>query len=170
MDPLTEALQTINDDNIIAIYKNTPVTKRCSGCKKNVEESKFIDGKNIRSTCNTCRLKNSLHKSKVRQNKENQPFEEGQLIEFEDLADELLFAIDEHVDNQENIEYNDQREQKSQFEFTKIINIPFCSEEPKKIADIIIENVQDADDYKWKYVSIVLFISNVKILYQMLKY
>jgi hypothetical protein len=98
-----------------------------------------------------------LHKSKVRQNKENQPFEEGQLIEFEDLADELLFAIDEHIDNQENIEYNDQRKQKLQFEFTKIINIPFSSEEPKKIADIIIENIQDSDDYKWKYVFIVFF-------------
>jgi hypothetical protein len=157
MDPLTEAFQTINDDNIIAIYKNIPVTKRCSGCKKTIDETEFIVGENIRSTCNTCRSKNNLHKSKVRQNKENQPFEEGQLIEFEDLADELLFAIDEHIDNQENIEYNDQRKQKLQFEFTKIINIPFSSEEPKKIADIIIENIQDSDDYKWKYVFIVFF-------------
>jgi hypothetical protein len=106
---LTKALQTINDDNIIAIYKNTPVTKRCSRCKKNVEESKFINEKNIQSTCNTCHLKNSLHKSKVYQNKENQPFEKEQLIEFENLADELLFVIDEYVDNQENIEYNDQK-------------------------------------------------------------
>ena len=50
------------------------------------------------------------------------------------------------------------KSKKSQFEFTKIINLPFLSEEPKKIADIIIENVQDADDYKWKYVSIIFFI------------
>ncbi|PKC16183.1 hypothetical protein RhiirA5_493960 [Rhizophagus irregularis] len=121
MDPLTEAFQTINDDNIIAIYKNIPVTKRCSGCKKTIDKTEFIVEENIRSTCNTCRSKNNLHKN-----------------------------------NQENIEYNNQRKQKLQFEFTKIINIPFSSEEPKKIADIIIENIQDSDDYKWKYVFIYI--------------
>ncbi|CAB4485247.1 unnamed protein product [Rhizophagus irregularis] len=84
MDPLTEAFQTINDDNIIAIYKNIPVTKRCSGCKKTIDKTEFIVEENIRSTCNTCRSKNNLHKK-----------------------------------------------------------------EPKKIADIIIENIQDSDDYKW---------------------
>ena len=109
MNPLSEA---INDDNVIAIYKSIPVTKRCSGCKKDIDETKFIDGENIRSTCSTCRLKNNLCKSKARiTTNENQPFE-GQLIEFEDLADELLLAIDEHIDNQENIVSNDQEEQK----------------------------------------------------------
>jgi hypothetical protein len=44
------------------------------------------------------------------------------------------------------VKYNDQEKQNARFEFTKIINVLFLSEEPKKIADIIIENVQDADD------------------------
>lgn len=65
--------------------------------------------------------------------------------------------------NQENIEYN---KQKSQFKFTKIINIPFSSEEPKKIADIIIENVQDANNYNWSmYLLYFFLLNNIKIFY-----
>ncbi|PKC05723.1 hypothetical protein RhiirA5_501886 [Rhizophagus irregularis] len=79
MDPLTEAFQTINDDNIIAIYQKYSSNEKMFGL----------------------RTANKI------------------------FTNELLFAIDEHIDNQENIEYNDQRKQKSQFEFTKIINIPF---------------------------------------------
>ncbi|GET59255.1 hypothetical protein RIR_jg688.t1 [Rhizophagus irregularis DAOM 181602=DAOM 197198] len=67
MDPLTEAFQTINDDNIIAIYQKYSSNEKMFGL----------------------RTANKI------------------------FTNELLFAIDEHIDNQENIEYNDQRKQKS---------------------------------------------------------
>jgi hypothetical protein len=47
----------------------------------------------------------------------------------------------------------------SGFEFKIAINIHSLSEDPKNIADIIIEAIQNADDYKWMYVYYILFFN-----------
>ena len=60
--------------------------------------------------------------------------------------------IDQYIDlyNKENKENSNLCE--SGFEFEIAINIHSLSEDPKTIADIIIEAIQNADDYKWMYV------------------
>ena len=125
--------------------------KRCSGCKKNQDEQMFIDGEIIRSTCFNCRSNNKIRKKQSR-NSLSQPESEKQLVEFEELTDELLIAIDQYIDlcDKENKENSNLCE--SGFEFEIAINIHSLSEDPKTIADIIIEAIQNADDYKWKYV------------------
>ncbi|CAI2188574.1 13551_t:CDS:2 [Funneliformis geosporum] len=90
--------------------------RRCSGCKKNQDEQMFIDEKTVRATCSNCRSNNKMCKKRSRdplqsENEENEIFEK-QLIEFEELTDELLFAMDQYT-------------------------------------NIIIEAVQNADEYKW---------------------
>ena len=63
-----------------------------------------------------------------------------------------MIAIDQYIDlcDKENKENSNLCE--SGFEFEIAINIHSLSEDPKTIADIIIEAIQNADDYKWKYV------------------
>lgn len=127
--------------------------KRCSGCKKDQDEQMFIDGETVRSTCFSCRSSNKIRKKQSRDSL--QPENVKQLIEFEELTDELLFAMDEYtdLDNKENTNLH-----KTSFEFEKAINIYSLSGEPKTIADIIIEEIQNADEYKWKYVKLILLL------------
>ena len=126
--------------------------KRCSGCKKNQDGRMFIDGEIIRSTCFNCRSNNKTRKKQSRNLSQSES--ENQLVEFEELTDELLITMDRYIDlcnnNKENEENLNLHE--SGFEFEIAINIHSLSEDPKTIADIIIEAIQNADDYKWKYV------------------
>jgi len=115
----------------------------------------FIDGKTVRATCFNCRSSNKMHKKQSRnpsrsENEESNKIFEKQLIEFEELIDELLLAIDEYTNSydKENLEVK----HATSFNFEKVVNINLLSENPKTIAEIIIEAVQNADDYKWMYV------------------
>ena len=87
----------VNNSNI---YENA-VKKWCSGCKNDQDEQMFIDGKTVRATCSNCRSKNKMRKKQSRdplqsENEGNEIFE-TQLIEFEELTDELLFAMDQYT-------------------------------------------------------------------------
>ena len=141
---MQRTLSACNNSNV-ALLK-----KRCSGCKKDQDERMFIDGEIIRSTCSNCRSNNKIRKNQSRNL--SQPESEKQLVEFEELTDELLIAIDQYIDlyDKENKENSNLCE--SGFEFEIAINIHSLSEDPKTMADIIIEAIQNADDYKWKYV------------------
>jgi hypothetical protein len=124
--------------------------KRCSGCKKDQDEQMFIDKEIVRSTCSNCRSNNKIRKKQSRDSL--QPESEKQLVKFEELTDELLIAMDQYIDlcNDENKENSDLYE--AGFEFEIAIDISSLPENPKTIADIIIEAIQNADDYKWMYV------------------
>ncbi|RGB23084.1 hypothetical protein C1646_775031 [Rhizophagus diaphanus] len=115
----------------------------------------FIDRKAVRATYFNCRSSNKMRKKQSRnpsrsENEEDNEIFEKPLIEFEELTDELLLAMDEHTSScdKENLEI----EYATSFNFEKIINTNSLSEDPKTIAEIIIEAVQNADDYKWIYV------------------
>ena len=56
----------------------------------------FVDGKNIRSTCSNCQSNNKIRKKQARDLL--QPESEIQLVEFEELTDELLTAMDQYID------------------------------------------------------------------------
>ncbi len=133
--------------------KNTILRKWCSGCKKNHDEQMFIDGETVRSTCSSCRSSNKIRKKQSRDLL--QPENVNHLIEFEELTEELLFVMDEYTDlsNKENSNSHE-----LSFEFKKAINIYSLSGEPKTIADILIEEIQNADEYKWKYVKSILLL------------
>ncbi|RGB39514.1 hypothetical protein C1646_811940 [Rhizophagus diaphanus] len=75
-------MQTSNINN-----NESAVKKQCSGCKNDQDEQMFIDEKAV-------------------QNKEGNEIFEKPLIEFEELTDELLLAIDEHTSScdKENLE------------------------------------------------------------------
>jgi len=133
--------------------KNTILRKWCSGCKKNHDEQMFIDGETVRSTCSNCRSNNKIRKKHSRDSL--QPENVKQLIEFEELTDELLFAMNEYTDLSDKENSNPHE---VSFEFEKAINIYSLSGEPKTIADIIIEEIQNADEYKWKYVKLILLL------------
>src|ERR1043165_3661962 len=130
---------------------NINIKKRCSGCKKNQDEQMFIEGECIRSPCSNCRYNNKMRKKQSRDllQKESEIFEDC-LIEFEELADELLFKMDQYTSSydKENLAV----ENVASFEFKRAIDISSLPEDPKNIADIIIETIQNADEYKWKYV------------------
>ena len=51
-------------------------------------------------------------------------------------------------------------EHATSFNFEKAIDINPLSGDPKTIADIIIEAVQNADEYKWKYVYESFFLTS----------
>ncbi|CAB4414215.1 unnamed protein product [Rhizophagus irregularis] len=104
----------------------------------------FIDGEIVRSTCSDCRSNNKIRKKQSRISES-----EIQLIEFEELTDNLLIAIDQHLDLYGN--ENKENSNKTGFEFKIAINISSLSENPKTIADTIIEAIQNADEYKWTY-------------------
>src|SRR2546429_4925261 len=116
----------------------------------------FIDGNTFRATCSNCRLNNKMRKKQSRDlsqleniNVENDLFEK-QLIEFEELTDELLFEMDRCTSScdKENLS----TEHSVSFKFKRAINFDLLFEDPKIIAETIIEAVQNADEYKWKYV------------------
>ena len=112
----------------------------------------FIDEKTVRSICSNCRSSNKIRKKQSRDS--SQLESEKQLIEFEELTDELLITMSRYIDlynnNKENKENLNLHE--SGFEFEIAINIHSLSEDSKMIANIIIEAIQNADDYKWMYV------------------
>ena len=124
--------------------------KRCSGCKKDQDEQMFVDGETVCATCFNCRSSNKTRKKQSRNLSQSES--EIQLVEFEELTDELLIAIDQYIDlcDKENKENSNLCE--SGFEFEIAINIHSLSEDPKTIANIIIEAIQNADDYKWMYI------------------
>ena len=131
-------------------YNNNSIVflkKRYSGCKKYQDEQMFVDGKNIHFTCSNCRSNNKICKKQARDLL--QPESEIQLVEFEELTDELLITMDQYIDlcDKENENLHEPG-----FEFEIAINIHSLSEDPKTIANIIIEAIQNADDYKWMYV------------------
>ncbi|CAB4443272.1 unnamed protein product [Rhizophagus irregularis] len=111
--------------------------KRCSGCKKDQDEQMFIDGKAVRATCFNCQSSNKMRKKQSRnpsrsENEEGNEIFEKPLIEFEELTDELLLAMDEHTSScdKENLEI----EYATSFNFEKIINTNSLSGDPKTIA------------------------------------
>ncbi|CAG8746587.1 2386_t:CDS:2 [Rhizophagus irregularis] len=79
------------------------------------------------------REKQSRNPSRSENEEGNEIFEKP-LIEFEEPTDELLLAMNEHTSScdKENLEIEH-------------------ATNPKTIAEIIIEAVQNADDYKWIY-------------------
>ena len=83
------------------------------------------------------------------ENEENE-ISEKQLIEFEELTDELLFVMNQYTSSCDK--GNLAIDRATSFNFEIAIDINSLSGDPKTIADIIIEAVQNADEYKWKYV------------------
>jgi hypothetical protein len=134
---MQKALSACNNSNIDFLKK------RCSGCKKEQDEQMFIDGKICRSTCSNCRLSNKTRKKQSRDSLQLE--NEKRLVEFEELTDEILIAMDQYIDlcDKENKENSNLG-----FEFEIAINIHCLSENPKAIADTIIGAIQNADDYK----------------------
>ena len=111
----------------------------------------FIDEKTVCAMCFNCRSSNKMHKKQSRnpsrsENEESNKIFEKQLIEFEELTDELLLAMDEYTNScdKENLEV----EHATSFNFEKVVNINSLSGDPKTIVEIIIEAIQNADDYK----------------------
>ncbi len=88
-----------------------------------------------------------IRKKQYRENTENEIFEK-QLIEFEELTNELLSAIDQHTGSGSYNKGNLEIEHAASFNFEKAIDINSLSGDQKTISEIIIEN---ADEYKWRY-------------------
>src|SRR3989337_219188 len=125
-------LSAYNNNNVVFLKK------RCSGCKKHQDEHMFIDGTNIRSTCSNCRSSNKIRKKQSRDLL--QPESEKQLVEFEELTDELLIAIDQYIDLCDKDKENSNLYEAG-FEFEIAIDIRLLSENSKTIANVIIEAI-----------------------------
>jgi hypothetical protein len=106
----------------------------------------FLSSKKTYSTCSICRAQKKKirdNQKRKRQEIENQNLDMD-LIEYDDLMDEYLSTFEE---------FKDGENKENGFNFVKVLNIiSLISSTPKDIAKGIIDQINDADNFNWRYV------------------
>ncbi len=105
-----------------------------------------MSSKKTYSTCSICRSQKKTirdNQKRKRQEIENQNLGID-LIEYDDLMDEYLSTFNE---------FKDGENKENGFNFVKVLNIiTLINNIPKDIAKGVIEQINDADNFNWRYV------------------
>ena len=144
----------------------------CTTCDKYKDRAEFKDHNKKKEsklprTCNSCRDSKKSTRQKKRKSEQLLIEDQDQdvvyeHVEIDSLVESVVYALNEYHDplNKENT---------LAFCFGCITDVGLLEMSLKQIADLLIDHIEDADNYKWVYV-LYLFFYIIYILFTKLIY
>ncbi|GBB87484.1 hypothetical protein RclHR1_13980002 [Rhizophagus clarus] len=119
-------------------------SEKCSGCQRTRSFELFLGLNKTYSTCLICRNQKKANRDNQKRKRKEIEHENIDLIEYDNLMDEYLSILKE---------FNDEENKENGLSFKKTLNIVMLNDNSSKnIAEGIIEQISDADNFNWRYI------------------